>query len=129
MSNRGAGGRRPGVVALVSLGLVVTGIFGALLLEDLYRGKRKQEVSTATKSGYAARRSTVAAPLDDKLFKPVPLPKEMPPWEATPENSPPVPEGHIPAWVVKPPPPDPNLKPPPPPKEPPDPMTYTPPMH
>jgi hypothetical protein len=55
--------------------------------------------------------------------------KVPPPWEATPDNSPPVPKGQIPAWVVKPPRPDPTLQPPPVPHPPPDPAVFQPPMH
>ena len=55
------------------------------------------------------------------VSNPVPLP-----WKVTPGNSPPLPAGQVPAWVVGPPAPDPNMHMPPAPVMPPDPETSAP---
>jgi hypothetical protein len=50
----------------------------------------------------------LTAPVHENLA-PVAEPDQVKPWEATRENSPPVPAGQIPAWVVRPPAPDPAM--------------------
>jgi hypothetical protein len=66
-------------------------------------------------------------PLQAKnLRMPTPQPRELAPWESTAENTPPLPPGFIPARLVNPYRPVPNI--PPPPKEPANPIRNFPPM-
>jgi hypothetical protein len=126
-------GGTPRLVKLLLLGgLIAVGVIVGLMLENLFRTRA---VSVA---GVVPTKTSVA-PTPDRLY-PTPPPQVgkapvataerpmVPPWEATPQNTPPVPPGHIPAWQVKPPRPDPT-PPPPPPVPPPDPATHRPPMH
>lgn len=56
------------------------------------------------------------------------VPDRMPPWEARPDNSPPVAKGYIPAWKIDSPRGDPNARPAPLPVAPPNPAEHRPPM-
>jgi hypothetical protein len=57
------------------------------------------------------------------------LADETPPWKATPNNTPALPEGTVPTWEVDPPPPDPSAPLPPDPVDPPNPAEHRPPLH
>src|SRR5438105_13081552 len=91
--------------AIIVGGLVVLGVMTGLLLEDLYRKNPKGGVAATSDSrSESSRPFTSSSPTAAQSgAAPMPLPKEIPPWEATPENSPPAGPGDIPAWVVRPP--------------------------
>jgi hypothetical protein len=71
--------------------------------------------------------ATSTAPVHANVA-PVAVPGRVAPWEATRENTPPVPAGQVPAWQVRPAAPDPTMHMPAAPVAPPDPQTTTPPM-
>lgn len=131
------GGHKKTATLLVGgMALLVAGTFAALTLSDLGHRSRVPAGAPDGPGGKDFLRPlrpphppvrSVHADLSAP-GTPVPLPPEISPWEATPDNTPPLPEGQVPAWEVKPPPPDPSVPPPPAPREPPDPASYRPPM-
>lgn len=127
---------RWGIIAMGAFGLVTAGTFAALTLAGLRphatTGAVHEGASSAQSSSLVIIRHRSATPtsLGGGLRAPnapVELTDATPPWQTTPENSPPLPAGYVPAWVVKPPAPDPNGALPEP-VEPPDPLTTPPPM-
>lgn len=142
--NQAADGSRWQAATLLcgGLALVAAGTFAALSLGDLRRDPRRVGAIAAPGDGAETGRASFLRPIRhvgadgvrpslDGTNPPTsapPLPPETPPWEATPENTPPVAEGFVPAWKVRPPPPDPSVPPPPAPREPPEPARHRPPM-
>jgi len=93
-------------IAIAGASVVTVTLF-VLLLRDL-RGTRHSasplgdDAPTPVEPEALASAGSTRAPVN----KPAP-PADVPqPWMATPENTPPLPEGHIPAWEVNPPRPD-----------------------
>ncbi len=72
--------------------------------------------------------TTTSAPASKGAAAVTNVANETPPWQATPESTPTLPPGTVPAWKVSPPPPDPSLSPPSPPREPPNPALHRPSM-
>lgn len=119
------------VRGLLLLGAILSlGGFAGFLVEEAHRRRPVAAVGLPARpvgiSSPAPAPTTAPSTEARKSGAP---PRELKPWEATKENSPPVPKGHIPAWQVNPPPPPPPSPPWPPPREPPDPQIHRPPMH
>jgi outer membrane biosynthesis protein TonB len=124
-----SGGSRAARLLLLG-GLLVVGVLVGLLVENLYRGRPAPTGETApavTAARTAPRLYAPTAPLAAARADAAPEPPTIPPWESTPQNTPTVPPGHIPAWQVKS--PRPEVTPPPTPVPPPDPASHRPPMH
>jgi hypothetical protein len=124
-----------GTGIVIAIGMLASGTFAALILVDLHgaqlpaaggsAGATTSPIVTVRHTPAFADRGDENRPRDVRT---VPPPPTTAPWEATPESSPPLPDRHIPAWQVRPPPPDPNAAARPEPTSPPDPATTRPPM-
>lgn len=124
--------RHVGIGLLLGGLFLVAGVFAGLTLEGLSRTppaptRGKTEPSALVTIRHAPPTVTPAPGTLDGMGI-TPLPAETPPWEVTKDSSGPLPPGQVPAWIVRPPPPDPSAPAPPAPIEPPDPATHTPPM-
>ena len=118
---------RPSLIAAV-----VAAAISALVVLWLALAGGQRQSADAISSSHTARGLHLGpfAPRPGEAFVPsAKLNLEKPPWEATPENTPAPPPGHVAAWTVSPPPPNPFAPPPPPPIVPPDPATTRPPMN
>ena len=115
--------RRSRLVGVIAAAAIAVGVVVGLTLAGLHhsRAPKDRSPSTGWRLDYPVPEPATAAVGNEG--------PRIPPWEATPENTPDVPEGHIPAWVVKPPPPDPNMPAPPPAREWPDPAAQRTPLH
>jgi len=100
---------------------VLLGVTMAFLLESLHRTSPR----FASQPTMADVQPT-PIPAASQLVKPVPLAKQILPWDSRRQDSPSAPE-YIPAWKVNPPRPDPNALPPPRPVEPTNPQLTKPP--
>ncbi len=85
-------------------------------------------VSTDTDGRAATTGAATALPIAGRRVSPG-VAAETPPWRATPGNTSALPAGTVPAWRVKPPPPDRSTPLPPAPVEPPNPAEHRPPVH
>jgi hypothetical protein len=100
----------------------------ALLVGVTVHGLRDPPRPPSTDAG---RRTVPAAPPPSVVSRAAgsELADETPPWKATPNNTPALPEGTVPPWEVDPPPPDPSAPLPPDPVDPPNPAEHRPPLH
>jgi hypothetical protein len=112
--------RKIGHWLLVAL-CAATALLAGLTLSGIRRANERASLDPNNTSGPAALRSKDPSAL-------MKVPDEIPPWKATPVNTPALPPGTVAAWQVNPPPPDPSSPPPPPPHEPPNPALLRPSM-
>jgi hypothetical protein len=117
----------PGRGSLVGRIAGVAGLLGAgVLAAWLMAGHRQQHAASGPGRGELSP-ATPGAVVHPNVA-PVAVSNPVPPWQATRASSPRVPQGQVPAWVVRPPAPDPDMHMPAAPVPPSDPQTTAAPM-
>jgi len=100
-----------GRALVAGIAFAITVVLVVLMVRDIGAGRS----SPATRARAAAATEAVTSGSDDATLPsasssdphpasgagPAGTPVTVPPWEATPANSPETPEGHVPAWEVE----------------------------